>query len=152
MSSERVRACLSEGVSVLIGTVDADGYPACCRGVALTSDDDFGTITVYFPVETGQETVANVATTRRIAVAFSEPISHQSVQFKGTMRAVRVAREDEALLVRERVERFAAVLETIGSSRTLARRITHWPAFALEIQVEQIFDQTPGPRAGEALL
>lgn len=151
MASDRVRACLSEGVSVLIGTVDADGYPACCRGVALTSADDFETLTVYFPVETGQQTVANVATTRRIAVAFSEPISHRSVQFKGTMRAVRVAREEEAVLIRERVERFASVLETIGTSRSLVRRITHWPAFALEVQIEEVFDQTPGPKAGEVL-
>lgn len=142
---------LEGGISILVGTVDGEGMPACCRGVALSGDVDSGLITVYLPVATGAETLANVATTRRIAISCSHPIDHSSVQFKGTSRDVRLAGPAEEPLVRERLEQFADVLDQVG----LPRRVTHswncWPSFAIEVLVDQVFDQTPGPRAGELL-
>jgi hypothetical protein len=43
------------------------------------------------------------------------------------------------------------VLDAIGLPRRVTHRIAHWPAFAIEMTVEQIFDQTPGPKAGVPL-
>jgi hypothetical protein len=131
MAQETLRRFAGGGVSVLVGTVDADGIPTCCRGIAIAMRDDFELLTVYIPAATGQETVANLATTRRVAVSCTHPLSHDSVQIKGLTRGVR--------------------LEEIGLPRHVSRSMAHWPAFAIDVSVEQVFDQTPGPKAGAAI-
>lgn len=148
---ERLRNCVEGGRAVIVGTVDAAGHPACCRGIAITTKNDFDSIIVYVPVATGQETVANVATTRRVAVAWSHPISHESLQVKGVTRGVRVASPSEQPLVEQRLGDFADILDTLGVPRHLTLSVAHWPAFAIEVSVDQVFDQTPGPHAGAAL-
>lgn len=148
MSDPRIPRCLEPGLAILVGTVDAQGTPSCCRGVALASDDGVETVTVYVPVATSHQTVQNVATTRRIAISASHPIDHRTIQLKGTTLEARIARDDEARLVRARMDAYADVLERIGVPRALTGTVVHWPAFAVTVRVEQIFDQTPGPNAG----
>ncbi len=151
MSPEKLRRFLDGGISVIVGTVDAEGVPSCCRGIAVDSKDDFDTITVYLPAATAGETVANLATTRRIAVSLTEPLSHGSIQLKGVTRGVKLATNDTRDFVDNRLESFAEALGSFGLPRTVTRSLNHWPAFAIEVSVEQLFDQTPGPKAGEAL-
>jgi hypothetical protein len=136
------------GRSILVATVSPDGFPACCRGVGVRADPALTAVTVYVPVATGAQAVANLSTNGRIAVASSEPASHETVQLKGRVREVRVARDDEEAWVRGCVERLAGVLDRVGLPRGVTRSMTCWPAFALEVEVEAVFDQTPGPRAG----
>jgi hypothetical protein len=148
---QRLRRCTDEGMSVLLGTVNAGGEPHCCRAIAVTAEGDLDVLTVYVPAATGQEAIANIATTRRLAVVVSHPIRHDSIQLKGTSRTVRMARDDEASLVRGRLEAFAEVLGTIGLPKRITRSVSCWPAFAVEMDVREIFDQTPGPTAGVAI-
>jgi hypothetical protein len=97
-------------MSILVGTVDPSGWPAC-RGVALVVHPDREGVTVYVPVATAAETVANIASNGRLAVVSSNPVSHSSVQLKGRACAVRVAGEDE------RVERIEGFRSAEGCSR-----------------------------------
>lgn len=138
-------------MSVYVGTVDAEGFPSVCRAVAVSAKDDLSTVTVYVPVATGQESIANIATTRRVAVGCTYPLDNTSIQLKGTTAGVRMAREDERALLEERIEQFAATLDLVGLPPHITRKLAHWPAFAVELTVEEIFDQTPGPRAGSPL-
>jgi len=148
LSEEPIARHIAPGRSVLVGTVDPSGRPACCRGVGLKLADDRQGVTVYIPVATGAEAVANLATNGRIAVVSSEPVSHETLQLKGRIRAVRVAAAAEEALVRECLERFADVLDQVGLPRAVTRSMSCWPAFAVDVAVEAVFDQTPGPRAG----
>ncbi len=151
MSQERLEGWTDGGTSVIVGTVDADGIPTCCRAIAISTKDNFDTITVYIPAATAQETVANVATTRRIAVSATRPLTHESVQIKGLTRGVRLAPASDEEYVRQRLHDFAEVLEAIGLPQRVTKSMAHWPAFAIDFSVEQIFDQTPGPKAGNEI-
>jgi len=151
MPAELARRCLEPGLSVLIGTADPAGTPVSCRGIGIRSDDDLQTITVYVPIATSQETIQNLATTRRVAVGVTHPRDNFSAQFKGSTIEARLAREDEADFVRARLDAFADVLDPIGIPRRVTRSLVCWPAFAVTMRVDQTFDQTPGPRAGRAL-
>jgi hypothetical protein len=135
-------------MSILVGTVDARGNPSCCRAIALTSSDDLATLTTYLPVATSQATIANIAVNGRLAIVASHPIDHSSIQLKGTTSGARLAREDESRLVKARLEAFADILDTIGLPRRVVRSVAHWPAFAVEMRVDSVFEQTPGPKAG----
>jgi hypothetical protein len=139
---------LGPGTSILVGTVDPSGWPSCCRGVAVAVDPDREGMTVYVPVATAAETIANIASNGRVAVVSSEIVSHVSIQLKGRARAVRVAGEDEAEAVHGHFDRLMDVLESVGLPRRISRTFSIWPAFAVDLAVEAIFEQTPGPRAG----
>ncbi len=139
------------GMSILVGAVDGEGVPSCCRGMALVPHDDRRMATVYVPLATSRDIVAAAASTRRIAVVASQPVEHTSVQLKGTVKNLRLADESEAALVDQRLAAFADVLARIGTPRQIARSFNHWPAFAIEFEVEETFEQTPGPKAGEPI-
>jgi hypothetical protein len=151
MVLDRLRKCVRSGLSIIVATADTERVPSCCRGIAIKTNDEFETVTVYVPAATSHETMANVATTRRVAIVCAEPLSHETTQIKGVTRAVRLASQSEESFVRERRDAFAGVLASLGYPLHLATRITHWPAFAIDVSVEQVFDQTPGPNAGTAL-
>ncbi|HET7706474.1 MAG TPA: hypothetical protein VFM36_10335 [Thermoanaerobaculia bacterium] len=151
MSEKWAQRCLEGGTSILLSSVDPKGTPACCRAIAVNSTDGFQTVTVYVPVATSREMIANVASTRRMALSVSHPLDYDTVQLKGTTTGVRLARDDEQAFVETRLLEFADVLSEIGLARKFTRAITHWPAFAIDMKVENVFDQTPGPKAGSPM-
>ena len=147
----RLAKCLEPGVSVIVGSVDAEGNPACCRAVGLRSRDDLVTATVFVPVATSAETMANVASTGRIAVVTTHPITHCATQLKGVVQATRAASAEDEDFVREHFAGFGGVLQTIGYPARVTRSVAQWPAFALEMRVDEIYEQSPGPKAGTRL-
>lgn len=138
-------------MSIIVGTVDAHGQPATCRGVAISSHDDLETLTVFLPVATSHETIQNLALTKWVAVGASYPLDNSATQIKGTATEARLAREDEGVFVRERLDAFTGVLRAFGVPGQLAHSVSHWPAFAVTIRVDQVFEQTPGPNAGRRI-
>ena len=146
-----LREWIEGGISLAVATADADHIPTCCRAIAITTRDDFETVTVYVPSVTAQETIANVATTRRVAISCSAPLTHRTIQIKGICRGVRLAPPQDEEFVRTRLHQFADVLAEIGLSRAVTHRVAHWPAFAIDVSVEEVFDQTPGPKAGQPI-
>ena len=151
MSAAAAHRCLEPGLSIIVATVDANGQPATCRGVALDSRDGLQTLTVFLPVATSLETISNLAATKRIAVASTHPISNSATQVKGTTIEARLATEEEGAFVRGRLDAFAQMLLAFGVPPRLAHSLRHWPAFAVTLRVEEIFEQTPGPNAGKRI-
>ena len=148
LADPAVRSHFGEGTSLAVATADVAGAPSCCRAVALIAGPGERRVTVYLPVATAADTVANLATTGRIAIVSSEMVSHRTVQLKGLSRAVRVARDDERRAVETWRDKFTEAVNALGLPRRITQSVSHWPAFAIEVEVEAVFDQTPGPRAG----
>ena len=148
---ERLVKGVEPGVSVIVGSVDTDGNPSCCRAVGLRSDDGLATVTVFVPEATSKDTIANVAATRRLAVVTTHPITHCATQLKGVVDRTRPAREDEEAFVVAHLGGFSGVLNAIGYPPRVTRSVAYWPAVALEMRVEEIYDQSPGPKAGTRL-
>jgi hypothetical protein len=134
-----------------MASVDAQKVPSCCRAVAVASDDNTETLTVFVPMATSHEVLRNVATTRRVAITVTDPLTHTSTQLKGISVDVRLAREDEATFVRARLDATAEGLAAIGIPRRVTQNVGCWPAFAVTARIEDVFDQTPGPNAGTRL-
>ena len=152
MFDERLlRVATDGGTSVLVGSADSNAVPACCRGIAVSTDSTLARATVYVPVATSRDVIANAATTKKLAVMITRVVEHVGVQLKGSVEAIRMAGDDEGPFVRRRLQEFADVVDEIGLPRRIFLSVNHWPAFAVEITVEEIFDQTPGPRAGSSI-
>jgi hypothetical protein len=134
-----------------MASVDSRNAPSLCRATALSSTDDAATITVYVPLATSHDVLRNIATTRRVAITSTNPLDHCSTQLKGVTIDARLARDDEAAFVRARRDAFADSLDAIGVPRRIGQNVNCWPAFAVTVRVDEVFDQTPGPNAGARL-
>ena len=148
---DRLAKCVEPGVSVIVGSVDADANPSCCRAVGLKTDDELATVTVFVPVATSADTIANIGATERLAIVTTHPISQCATQLKGVVQRTRPAREDEEPFIVNHFASFGGVLNTIGYPLRVTRSVTHWPAFAVEMRVDEIYEQSPGPKAGTRL-
>ncbi len=151
MISSELATFLESGISMLVGTRDARLFPDSLRIVGARVGAEGLELTVYIPVATGATAVANLRDNGRIAVCFSRPMDHRTIQIKGRAIEIRDADDaDRAVIDRYRAE-FAETLAFVGLPSRVTLRMSHWPAHAVRIRVESIFVQTPGPGAGQPL-
>jgi hypothetical protein len=108
-------------------------------------------VTLFLPQATAAETLANLAEQPNVAFVLSRPNDYHTVQMKGVAREVREADAEERELVTAFVRAFAELVDGLGVPRALAERVAHWPCWAVEVELREVFLQTPGPGAGTAL-
>jgi hypothetical protein len=138
-------------VSLLVGTCDASARPDCVRAVGVRVRADACGLTVLVPSATGATSVANVRANPRIAVTLSEVPTHRTFQVKGRVLAVRDGDADDHALARRYRASFVETLAYVGQLPRLAGRIRVWPCHAIDLEIEVVFAQTPGPVAGERM-
>jgi hypothetical protein len=149
--SEELAEFVQSGVSIQIGTRDARLTPDCIRLVGARVEPGREEVTVFVPHATGATSIANLRENGRIAVCFSRPADHRSIQLKGRV----VALDDAVPADRATVDRYRAglveVLAVLGLPPRTLLRMSHWPCVAARFHVESVFVQTPGPGAGDRL-
>lgn len=142
---------LEGGVSIFVGTSSADRAPEATRAVGAIVSADRRKVTVFVPVATARRAVENLAHGREVAVGFSRTLDHVSIQIKGRCAEVRLATDAERSVCERYLGAYVEALHVIGLPRHVTRRLTVWPAYALEVDVRDVFAQTPGPGAGKRL-
>lgn len=149
--SEELAELIASGVDVYVATRDAEYTPESMLAMGVKIHGDGCAITVYLPEATSAPTLANLKSNGQIAICLTRPRDHRSVQLKGSVKHVRASeaadRELQSVFRAALVEQFAGV----GIPRSASRRLVWWPSVAVEVAVNAVFQQTPGPRAGEPL-
>jgi hypothetical protein len=147
-------AMMARGVSVIVASRDAALRPNLMRAVGSRVEEDGRTITVYLSRRQSRQVVQDLAATGHIAVVFSEPSTHRSVQLKASRLDMRNAdAQDTPVLDRYR-EAMEREIQQVGFAPPLTRAmLAHRleDVVAVRFTPEQAFDQTPGPRAGTPL-
>ncbi len=133
--------------AIAVGTRDAALRPACTMAVAVAFPAS-RRVTVYVPEATAARTLADLEANGAIAVVFEEILTHHTVQLKGRVDEIRPARDDERELVERSVGGFFAQIEAAGGSPSIVRKRRRWPCRAVTFAVTDVFEQTPGPKAG----
>jgi hypothetical protein len=149
--SEDLANFLESGVTMLVGTRDAECRPEGVRGFGARVERGREELTVFVSAVNAARTLANVRANGRVAICFTRPIDHRSIQVKGQVLDVRDAVDDERPLVDGFGERLSRILGEIGVPPRLVLRMNRWPAHALRVRMEGVFVQTPGPGAGTPL-
>ncbi len=143
---------LLEGlVAVHVGTRDAGLRADEVMAAAALLDPDGRRLTVYLPVATAGQSLANLRDNGAVAVVLSQPLTHRTVQLKGRVETIRAAREDEREAVERHAAAFDAEVEAIGLPPAVVRRRSKWPCHAVTFVVAEAYEQTPGPRAGQPM-
>ncbi|MCO5102009.1 MAG: pyridoxamine 5'-phosphate oxidase family protein [Burkholderiaceae bacterium] len=146
-------ALLDCGVGVSIASRDANGLPDLVRALGATRDA-LGTITVYVSGRDAAHVLDDLRSNGAIAVVFSQPTTHRTVQVKARRVRIEAAAENDVAIARERVEAMVEELARAGYDRAFsARMLSFDPAelVLVRFRPEESFDQTPGPHAGRAI-
>jgi hypothetical protein len=98
-----------------------------------------------------QTLLRNIAETGRLAVQASNPVDHRTLQLKGRTVRAGLAPDSDREFVAGFVHELAQVVDCLGMPYDRVVRMTHWPAIVVDVRVEEIFLQTPGPGAGAPL-
>lgn len=150
LSAELI-AFIESGLSVLVGTRDANLMPETVRGVGVVPRADGRSVRIYIPAANGARTLDNLRDNGHVALTMSRPSTHETVQLKGTVTSVTDAGDHDRALVDRYLATFAEVLSYCGMAQNLTRRLCNWPAAVIDMHVTDVFQQTPGPGAGERL-
>lgn len=140
------------GVAVAVATRDESLVPAFTRGWGPAVSSDGRSLTLCVIAARGSQTRANLETNGAIALGFSPPPIARAVQLKGI--AVSVGEPDAAALARaeRHLDAFCAEAAKVGHPAELPRRLFQRAELvAVTLSVDQVFDQSPGPNAGQAL-
>jgi hypothetical protein len=142
------------GVSITAASRDERNVPRIgrCLGCRVTADRRRVTVLVassqYAPF------FHAIAASRAIAVVFSLPSTHRTLQLKGVDAVVEPLARDDAGLIARHVEDFVDELGKLGYSREVVRAY-HWcevpEVRAVAFTPTAAFEQTPGPGAGAPL-
>jgi hypothetical protein len=151
MISQDLASFLESGVTMLVGTRDADLRPEATRGFGARVERGREELTVFVAAATAERTLANARENGRVAVCFTRIVDHRSIQLKGRVLEGRDARADERPLVDRYGQLLVQIFGEIGVPPRLILRVNRWPAHALRLRVQDVFVQTPGPGAGTPL-
>lgn len=140
-------AFAADGRGLIVGVVDEHGRPHASRGWGLRMADGLPLV-----VLDADETyaLACLAPGRRIAVSAADVASFRSIQLKGIVDEVRPASDDDlAAAAHYRRVFYNAIVEVDGLPLELVERVTPSRYVACRFEIHEVFDQTPGPGAGE---
>lgn len=148
-----VVAFIESGLSIIVGVVGPAGRALTGRALAARMVPD-ATIRLIYAAE-GNEAVTEAAKSGGpIAVAFSAPLSHRTLQIKGlSSRPEDVELEDEAS-VAQQTDAFSVILGQVGETPGFVRAFSDYRSsalLALSFPAQEAFEQTPGPGAGRSL-
>jgi hypothetical protein len=146
--SEELGELIASGVDVYVATRDAALEPESMLAMGVRLHAGSCSLTVFLPEVVSAPTLRNLESNGQVAITISRPRDERTVQLKGRTTRIRPADavDKEHLLVARAamVEQFAGV----GIPRSATRRIVWWPSVAVEVEVRDVFEQTPGPHAG----
>jgi hypothetical protein len=134
--------------AIAVGTRDAALRPSCSMAAGVAFSADGSQVTVYVPEATGIQTLADLADNGMIAVVFEDIPTHHTIQVKGRVIEMRPAAEDERAIVERWIGGFLAKVEAFGGPPSVVRKKRRWPCRAVTFSVGDVFEQTPGPKAG----
>jgi hypothetical protein len=145
--SPEQRAFLEGPNTLAVATQDGNLMPEATRALTLRclADDR---VVVWFPAGIAARAQANLARDPRLAVAVSRPSTHQTFQLKGRAVSVRAAGPEARATIDQAFAAFLQEAGAVGMPPRLLQPIVLWPALEVEIEVSEVYDQTPGPGAG----
>jgi hypothetical protein len=152
--SQRMAAFLQGPTYTHAGTRDAQNVPAhhLVMGLAIAPDREH--VTLLIPEHAAAGLRENLADNGRVAISSGEAVSHENYQLKGVCTEVRPCTAAD----HEVQDRWQAALDAYLTKygfpeayRNVARRMKARPAVAVTFRIEEVFDQKPGPGAGERI-
>ena len=147
-------AFMRSGVSISIASCDRNGMPQLVRALGCRVSDDGSRVTVFVPESKSQAVQRDIFASGAIAVTFTQPSTHRTMQLKSRDARVSALQPDDAQLVEAYRDAFVVEVGAMGHHEAMVRTLLFCPPeqlVALSFCPSEAYSQTPGPKAGKKL-
>ena len=142
---------LQSPVMIIVGSCDDGLLPQIARAAGAIVDRTKGRIDLIVSSWQWPQTMANVRRNGRLAVTFARPVDYVSYQLKGRA-AVIPASAAHRQCAQHYIEAMTETFTGLGLDRAVAAPwLVDLEPQVLRLEVEMIFVQTPGEKAGRVL-
>jgi len=141
-------ALLESGVSSILATRDEHFVPAITRVMALAADGPSG-IRLVLSERGAERCLRNLRANGVAAVCLADPLDYRSVQLKGSCVAIEAMDADMTRRSEQWRELFSERCAHFGVTPAQVRNLWLEGDHLVRVRVEEVFEQTPGPGAGE---
>lgn len=154
LDAEHAAFVVLPGISMTVASRAPGNLPELGRALGCRVAPDRSRVTVYLPGDQLPALVGALRESRAVAVVFSQPSTHRTIQLKGTDAAVERATPADVVLCAQWADGFVAALASYGIGEPLVRAFLWCEPGSLQavsFTPCAAFQQTPGPRAGAPL-
>lgn len=145
---------LTHHVSILVGSCSADCMPSVVRAYGCRVAADRRSLTVFLSVAQAQQVLRDLRAGGAIAVVFSRPRTHRTVQLKAAGAHIAPLAAGDRELMRAYGRSFGEEVSAVGFGDPFPGAImagVEDEAVAVHFTPTAAFEQTPGPSAGRPL-
>ncbi|HZI99868.1 MAG TPA: hypothetical protein VFD22_04335 [Gemmatimonadaceae bacterium] len=151
---EKHAAFIARGLSTVASSTTSRGLPVIGRAAGCRVSTDRRQVTLLIDQSQSPALIDAISSSGRIAVVFSEPTTHRTIQLKSGNASVAGLQKRDEKLIREYADAFVAHVCSIGFEESLVRALI-WSdratLAAVTFTPEEVFEQTPGPGAGKCM-
>jgi hypothetical protein len=151
--SEANAAFIQRFTSMNVGGRDAHNRPALARGLGIRVSSDRRTLTVFLSTTHSARLLQCLRENGAIAVAVTRPTTHETLQFKGRVREIVKPTEDDWKEMAAYRDSFVEELAKRGYQPEFTHQLLAGSENCVSVVFEplEMYNQTPGPKAGEKL-
>lgn len=145
---------MQRGISVVVGARDRHNAPTVARATGCRVSADLRRVTIFISATQAEQVLRCIRDNGEIAVVFSEPSTHRTVQLKGKDAVVGGLEDGDLLLIAAYRDGFAREVCQFGFDELLIQTMLFYPSadiVSLNFTPSEAYSQTPGPHAGEPL-
>ena len=147
-------AFLQRGMSINVAACDRNAIPTLARAAGCRVSQDCKRVTVFVSATQAAPVLRCIRDNGAVAVVFSEPPTHRTVQLKGWDAEVSGLTADDFQIVAAYPAAFARQLAPLGFEEIQVRTLLSYPSadiVGISFTPSEAYSQTPGPKAGEPL-
>lgn len=152
--SDSTVAFIQREVAIDVASCSSDLRPSACRGFACRVSPDRQRLTVFVRRGEASQVLQDVLGQDVIAVVFCLPATEAAIQIKGRQISLSAATAEDMACVERYRHAFVDGIVALGYSRAFG--LSHMAVeagqlVALSFSPELVFEQTPGPMAGQRM-
>ena len=142
------------GVMVSVASRDSRHVASLSRALGCRVAPDRRRVTAFLAATQAEVLLRDLRDTRAIAVVFTQPSTHRTIQLKGTDASLGPPEPGDFALIEANAAALTTDVARLGYTETFARTMLAFEAddvVAVTFTPTAAFAQTPGPQAGKRL-
>jgi hypothetical protein len=147
-------AFLGGPVAINAASHDADQVPSITRAYGCRVSSDRREVVVFLSKQRSQAILRDLAAGAPIAVVFSRPRTHETLQLKGARGRIQPLEAGDREIMLACGAAFSAEIMALGHLESFSNALmapVNDDAVGIAFTPDAVFEQTPGPKAGMRL-
>lgn len=152
--SSELAEFICSGISITASSRDGRFIPSISRVLACSINSQRTQLRIFLVKSQALQLLRDITSSGEIAVVFSQPSSHRTLQIKSTNAHPCSLEQRDIALIEASLRNFAEDLSLIDYPREFAHAFHHFTPddlLVISFSPSALFEQSPGPDAGKAM-